>query len=415
MPLIVQPEAAALEQILQPAQQRAHVDLAVGQLLDVVAQLLQRILAAADGFVGQAGHLGVDVAQMIAALFIDAEAPCLHGLGQAGDHGPHFALAFGEAHHQLRFRAHLVAQPTQALNERVHLLVCLQPAVLAARDDALQIFQVVGGLFEQGLDIDGHGLFAIAHRAGAGQPGALGQPVLELVEEAVLRLACLQLEIAQQQRTREAEQRSAEGRAHAGKRFFQPGLELAEQGGDVAAGVSRQGANCLRHAADGAQQTPERAEQTQEHHQADEVARDIAAFIQARADAVEDGAQGRGGKAEPAGAFAHHGRHRCQQARCRIVRGAELVALQPLDPVDFGIEPQHLPEDVAHADQQHDEDAAVERGVVQERRINRPGQHPGKRNHGDQSDRHPQKIWMWLRHGVGSALAPVVSLIAPSR
>jgi hypothetical protein len=285
--LVVETEAAALQLVAQAAQQRAHVELAVGELLDVVAQFLQAGLPAADRLLDQAPDLAVHVAQMRAALLVDAEASCLHRLGKAGDDGAHLGLALRQFHHQLRFGAHLVGQATEALDKRVHLLVGLVAALLAAGDDALEVFQIVGGLFEKGLDIDGDRLLAVAHRTGTGQPRALGQPILEFVEEPVLCLACQEFEIAQHERARKTEQRSAEGRAHAGQGLFQARLQLGEKRGDVATGGDGDGADGLGHAADRAQKTPERAQQAQEHHEPDEVAGDVAAFIEAGADAVE--------------------------------------------------------------------------------------------------------------------------------
>src|SRR3546814_19576039 len=60
-------------------------------------------------------------------------------------------------------------------------------------------------------------------------------PFLEVVVEAVLRLAGLQVEETKHQRTGEAHQRGREGNAHAAERMFQPALPLLEQAVDVVA------------------------------------------------------------------------------------------------------------------------------------------------------------------------------------
>eukprot|EP00657_Telonema_sp_P-1_P005337 TRINITY_DN22616_c0_g1_i1.p1 TRINITY_DN22616_c0_g1~~TRINITY_DN22616_c0_g1_i1.p1 ORF type:complete len:134 (-),score=64.74 TRINITY_DN22616_c0_g1_i1:66-467(-) len=66
--------------------------------------------------------------------------------------------------------------------------------------------------------------------------------------------------------------------------------------------------------ADRLQQAPEGAEQAEEDQQADDVARDVPTFRQPGIDAVEQGAQGHGGQADPVvPAFAQHGRDRGEQ------------------------------------------------------------------------------------------------------
>jgi hypothetical protein len=63
-----------------------------------------------------------------------------------------------------------------------------------------------------------------------GDIGDRRQPVLEVVVEAVLRLARLQVEKAEHQRTGQAEQRGRKRRPHAGQRGREAGLELFEYG-----------------------------------------------------------------------------------------------------------------------------------------------------------------------------------------
>ena len=89
---------------------------------------------------------------------------------------------------------------------------------LAAADDLLQPVDVVGRLLQERRQIGRQrraaaelGQAAIRH----GEPRDAREPFLELVVEVLLGLARLQVEEAQDQRAREAEQRGAEGRAHA--------------------------------------------------------------------------------------------------------------------------------------------------------------------------------------------------------
>ena len=57
---------------------------------------------------------------------------------------------------------------------------------------ALHALDALGGLLEQGLHVGGHVALAFGADAG-GQLGHVRQPVLELVVEAVLRVAGLQV------------------------------------------------------------------------------------------------------------------------------------------------------------------------------------------------------------------------------
>jgi hypothetical protein len=65
-----------------------------------------------------------------------------------------------------------------------------------------------------------------------------------------------------------------------------------------------------------------------------------------------------------------HAGHRGQQSRRRVARGvriaAGLVILKALDPIDFGIEQQHLAENIGDTGDQDAEDDAVDRGVSHE-------------------------------------------------
>ena len=79
-----------------------------------------------------------------------------------------------------------------------------------------------------------------------GQVGHRRQPVFELGVEAGLRAAGLQVEKAEDERAGKAEQRRREGRAHAGKRRGEPGLQRVEHGAGVAACPDRATGWCRR-------------------------------------------------------------------------------------------------------------------------------------------------------------------------
>jgi len=110
-------------------------------------------------------------------------------------------------------------------------------AVFGACHRALQIFEIVGRRLEQGLDVGGNGFPAFAAADGSARQARLRrQPFFEIVVEAVLRLARLQIAEAEHDRARKPEQRCAEGRPHAGQRCFEAGLQIVEEGGRVGRG-----------------------------------------------------------------------------------------------------------------------------------------------------------------------------------
>ena len=107
---------------------------------------------------------------------------------------------------------------------------------------------------------------AVAAQHAGGEAGKARQPVLQLVVEAILRLARLEIEEAQHERAGEAEHRGGKGGRHAGKRTGQAAFQLVENGVDVAAAD----AHALDHIGNGAhrlEQAPEGAEQAEEDHQ----------------------------------------------------------------------------------------------------------------------------------------------------
>ena len=187
-----------------------------------------------------------------------------------------------------------------------------------------------------------------------------GEKLLELGIEPILRLAGLEIEKAENQGTREAEQRGGERNAHAGDRRGQALLEVVEHGRRVDPGL---------HAVDDAgdrvdrlQQTPERAEQPEEDQEPDQIAAEFAALVEPRGDRIEDRARGDGRQASRARAGVEHHRHRREQYGGR--RGAVgHGAGQRVDPVYFAEQPDNLPEGEQRADRQHAEDEAVQAGI----------------------------------------------------
>ena len=116
-----------------------------------------------------------------------------------------------------------------------------------------------------------------------------------------------------------------------------PGFQLLEQRVEVAR-ADRHAGDHVRDRAHRLQQAPEGAEQAEEDHQPRHVARQFAALVEARGDAVEQAAHRRGREGEALLAVAsaqfargQHARHRRQQlgrgqggeARARVLPGLE--------------------------------------------------------------------------------------------
>src|SRR6266404_8287512 len=113
-------------------------------------------------------------------------------------------------------------------------------------------------------------MLQVAARAGGALAGIFahrgGEPVFEVGIEPVLRLARLQIEKAENQRTGETEQRRRKRDTHAAERSGQTFLQGVEQGAGVAADLQT-----VDHLADrtyGFDQAPEGAEQTEKHQKA---------------------------------------------------------------------------------------------------------------------------------------------------
>jgi hypothetical protein len=139
------------------------------------------------------------------------------------------------------------------------------------------------------------------------------KPVLQFGVEAVLGAAGLEVEEAQHQRAGEAEQRGREGRAHAGQRRGEAELERVEAPRRVAPPTSSdwmvspiEPIVCSRP-----QKVPSRPRKTSKP---DQIARDVAALVEARGDGIEDRAH-RGGRQRHRGRAAEQRLHRRQQHR----------------------------------------------------------------------------------------------------
>ena len=192
-----------------------------------------------------------------------------------------------------------------------------------------------------------------------------GEPVLEVGVEAVLRLARLQVEKAQDQGAGEAEQRGRERNAHAAKRRGQPVLQGVEQGAGIAADLQ-----AVDHLADGTygfDQAPEGAEQAEKDQQARHVAGNIARFVQPRRDRVQQMPHRLlGNRHSPRALAAEDSSHRRQQFRTAFDRQPGIGDAEIVDPGHLRIEPDHLPERQDDADQEHPPDQCVEAGVGKE-------------------------------------------------
>ena len=111
-----------------------------------------------------------------------------------------------------------------------------------------------------------------------------GEELLELGIESILRLARLEVEKAEDERAREAEQRGGERDAHAGDRRGKAGLEVIEHGRRIDPGF-----HAFDHAGDRMnrlEQAPERAKQAEENQKADEIAAELASLVEPGGDGI---------------------------------------------------------------------------------------------------------------------------------
>ena len=104
----------------------------------------------------------------------------------------------------------------------------------------------------------------------------------------------MEIEKAQYQRPRQAEQRRGKRDAHARQRRRQPALQVAENDVEIT-GARRQAGDHVADRFDGEQESPEGAEQPEEDQKPDEVTGNFSEFIEARGYAVEQMAHGNGG------------------------------------------------------------------------------------------------------------------------
>ena len=159
-----------------------------------------------------------------------------------------------------------------------------------------------------------------------------GEPVFEVGIEAVLRLARLQIEEAEDQRAGKAEQRRRKRNAHAAERRGQsPSFRRIEQGAGVAADL--QSVDHLADRTDGLDQAPEGAEQAEKHQQARHVARDVAGLVEPGGDRIQQMPHGLLRDRHPPRALAAEDRgHRRQQLRPPLDREPGIGDAEIVDP-----------------------------------------------------------------------------------
>ena len=132
----------------------------------------------------------------------------------------------------------------------------------------------------------------------------------------------------------------------------EPFLQLIEQH-HVLADIGVERADRGADRAHRLQQAPERAEQAEKDEEADEIARRLALLVEAGGDRIEQRAHRAGGERKMPGAVAQHGGHRREQNGGGLVGGdAGIGDAEIVDPVDLGIEPEHLAEGIDGADDQ---------------------------------------------------------------
>ena len=171
-------------------------------------------------------------------------------------------------------------------------------ACVAARPPAPSFTAAVSRLSATASSLRGAGARAAGPRRRI--HGRDGEPVLQFGVEAVLGLAGLEVEEAEHERAGEAEQRGREATgpcpaAGAASEFFNSSKSTA------ASCPVRSDEMIAPDRADGVDEAPERAEQAEEHQQAGEVAHDLAALVEARADRIEEraGRRDRQGRLRP--------------------------------------------------------------------------------------------------------------------
>ena len=169
--------------------------------------------------------------------------------------------------------------------------------------------------------------------------------------------------------------------------------EFEHGGGIAGAGIERLDGFADR--ADRVEQAPEGAEQAEEDQQADEVARGVAAFVEAGGDRIEHGAH-RAGREGHRRRAADHRLHRRQQHRFRgFGAGTEGV-----DPAHFAKQPPDLGEGKQDADHKHADDQAVEAGVGDEGGRDLTGQDGCDEGDDHQEDHHREEEDLWARQFV---------------
>ena len=257
------------------------------------------------------------------------------------------------------------------------------PSSTAARSRSIAALQVAAAAR------DGRAVAGIfAHRG--------GEPVLEVGIEAVLRLARLQIEEAENQRAGKAEQRGRERNAHAAERGGEALLERIEQGPGVAADLET--VDHLADRADGLDQAPEGAEQAEKDQEAGHVAGDVAGFVQPRGDRIQQMPHGLLGDRHPPRALAAQDRgHRRQQFRPPLDRKPGVGNAEIVDPGDLRIKPDHLAERQDDADQEHRADQRVQAGIGEKGGEDLLVEHDCDQRAEHQEHQHPHQEDTWAR------------------
>jgi hypothetical protein len=217
--------------------------------------------------------------------------------------------------------------------------------------------------------------------------GQAGEPLLEIVVEAVLRLGGLKIDEAEDEGAGQAEQRRAEGRAHAAQGRRQARLQIVEHDDHVVAG-ERQVGDDAADRSDGFQQAPERAEQAEKDQQPRLVAGDVTALVETRADAVEQIAhrQRIERRALATILLAERAGDRRQEPRWCGHREAGAGRAKRLDPRNLGAQHQDAAQSVGDPEQENADDQPVQRRILHEC----TGDHVVERCHDQQGQQQEQ-------------------------
>ena len=179
------------------------------------------------------------------------------------------------------------------------------------------------------------------------------------------------------------------------ERRLQAGFEIGERAGHII-GPDVQRSDHVADRAHRLEEPVKSPEETEKDQHPNQVARGLARFVEPRCDPVQQGLQrGRRQTDTPALLRLQHPGHRPEEPRRRLTRrriaATGFVVAKVLDPPEFGIERQHLAENINDAGDQNAEDDAVDCRVAHERIDQGAPEQRGQSRHEHQKQNHPNQ------------------------